>query len=224
MSPVRECRKLPLPQAVRSLLTARTSDALCVVGPDYRIVYWNTQAEYLTGLLSEEVVGKQCYEMVLGEQENGNPFCTHDCSVMHLCQAKRPVSSFEMRISSRWQAKRWVEVSILSVDSEEGPYVVHLMRGFQKVHETLEQARRVIELSSKREASELERRNAPELAPRQSEILKLLSEGKSTEEIGQELYLSKATVRNHIRSLLQALGAHSQLEALAKARKLGLLS
>jgi DNA-binding NarL/FixJ family response regulator len=33
----------------------------------------------------------------------------------------------------------------------------------------------------------------------------------------------KATVRNHFRALLQALGAHSQLEAVAAARKLGLL-
>jgi DNA-binding NarL/FixJ family response regulator len=52
----------------------------------------------------------------------------------------------------------------------------------------------------------------------------LLSEGRSAKEIGKELYLSQATIRNHIRSLLQALGAHSQLKALAKAHKMGLLT
>jgi DNA-binding NarL/FixJ family response regulator len=54
-------------------------------------------------------------------------------------------------------------------------------------------------------------------------MLRLLSEGKSVKEIGKELYISEATVRNHVRSLLQALGAHSQLEVLAKAREMGIL-
>ena len=67
------------------------------------------------------------------------------------------------------------------------------------------------------------RREAPELTSRQLEVLRLLSEGRSAREISEELYLSQATVRNHIRSLLQALGAHSQLEALARAREMGVL-
>jgi DNA-binding NarL/FixJ family response regulator len=53
--------------------------------------------------------------------------------------------------------------------------------------------------------------------------LKLLSEGKNAREIGSDLYLSQATIGNHIRALLQALGAHSQLEVLTKARQMGIL-
>jgi DNA-binding NarL/FixJ family response regulator len=52
----------------------------------------------------------------------------------------------------------------------------------------------------------------------------MLSSGRSTREISRELYLSEATVRNHIRGLLQAFGAHSQLEVLARARESGVLS
>jgi DNA-binding NarL/FixJ family response regulator len=55
------------------------------------------------------------------------------------------------------------------------------------------------------------------------EVLQLLSSGRSAREIGRELYLSEATVRNHIRGLLQAFGAHSQLEVLAHAREAGVL-
>lgn len=61
------------------------------------------------------------------------------------------------------------------------------------------------------------------LTPRQLEVLGLLAAGKSAREICHELYLSQATVRNHIRALLLALGAHSQLEALARAREMDLL-
>jgi GAF domain-containing protein len=69
----------------------------------------------------------------------------------------------------------------------------------------------------------LPRKDAPQITPRQMEVLQLLSSGRSTREIGRELYLSEATVRNHIRGLLQAFGAHSQLEVLARARELGVL-
>jgi PAS domain S-box-containing protein len=58
----------------------------------------------------------------------------------------------------------------------------------------------------------------PSLTPRQSEILRLLERGKSTDQIADELHLSKETVRNHIRHMLQALGVHSRLEAVALAR------
>jgi PAS domain S-box-containing protein len=56
------------------------------------------------------------------------------------------------------------------------------------------------------------------LTPRQSEVLRLLERGRSTIEIAEELHLSRETVRNHVRHLLQAIGARSRLEAVAVAR------
>ena len=58
----------------------------------------------------------------------------------------------------------------------------------------------------------------PHLTPRQREILRLLEHGRSTSQIAAELHLSIETVRNHIRHLMQALGVHSRLEAVAVAR------
>ena len=55
------------------------------------------------------------------------------------------------------------------------------------------------------------------LTPRQSEVLELLERGRSTGQIADELQLSTETVRNHIRALLRAVGAHSRLEAVAIA-------
>jgi PAS domain S-box-containing protein len=56
------------------------------------------------------------------------------------------------------------------------------------------------------------------LTPRQAEVLGLLDRGRSTAQIADELHLSRETVRNHVRHLLQALGASSRLEAVAVAR------
>ena len=58
----------------------------------------------------------------------------------------------------------------------------------------------------------------PKLTPRQSEVLRLLDQGRSTEQMATDLHLSIDTVRNHIRGLLRALGVHSRLEAVAVAR------
>jgi PAS domain S-box-containing protein len=63
-----------------------------------------------------------------------------------------------------------------------------------------------------------ERPPLPALTPRQSEVLRLLEHGKSTEQIADHLSLSQETVRNHIRRLLSALGVHTRLEAVARAR------
>jgi len=220
----RERSAQELPEAVKALIEARTGDAVYVVGPEYGIVHWDEQMESLTGMLSEEAEGKPCYEAVMGEREDGGPFCAHGCAVMHLAQAHRPVSSFEMRIRTRSGERRWVSVSNLTLETEEGPYLVHLLRDSQGSHEALRMAHSLIQLSTKKEAPAPRRQDVPALTPRQLEVLMLLSEGRSVREIGKELYLSEATVRNHVRSLLQALGAHSQLEVLAKAREMGILT
>jgi PAS domain S-box-containing protein len=57
----------------------------------------------------------------------------------------------------------------------------------------------------------------PHLTPRQTEVLRLLQQGRSTKQIAQELHLSTETVRNHIRHIFRALGVHSRLEAVAAA-------
>jgi PAS domain S-box-containing protein len=63
----------------------------------------------------------------------------------------------------------------------------------------------------------------PHLTPRQNQILHLLSHGRSTEQIADELHLSRDTVRNHVRRMLRALDAHSRIEALAVAHRDGIL-
>ena len=57
------------------------------------------------------------------------------------------------------------------------------------------------------------------LTPRQAEVLELLEKGRSTMQIAEELGLASETVRNHIRHLLRAVGAHSRLEAVAIASR-----
>lgn len=64
----------------------------------------------------------------------------------------------------------------------------------------------------------------PHLTPRQAEVLRLLTRGRSTNQMADELHLSVETVRNHIRHLMQALDVHTRLEAVAVARRDHLVS
>jgi DNA-binding CsgD family transcriptional regulator len=64
---------------------------------------------------------------------------------------------------------------------------------------------------------------AVRLTPRQLEVLQLLAGGCSTDRIASQLHVSKETARNHIKHTLRALHAHSRLEAVARARELGIV-
>jgi DNA-binding NarL/FixJ family response regulator len=61
------------------------------------------------------------------------------------------------------------------------------------------------------------------LTTREREVLGLLAQGLSTDEMVERLVLSPHTVRNHIRSVLAKLGAHSRLEAVAIAARAGVI-
>jgi PAS domain S-box-containing protein len=63
-----------------------------------------------------------------------------------------------------------------------------------------------------------------QLTPRQAEVLRHLAAGCSTQQIANHMGLSVETVRNHIRAVLRKLNAHSRLEAVANARRLGVLT
>jgi DNA-binding CsgD family transcriptional regulator len=64
---------------------------------------------------------------------------------------------------------------------------------------------------------------APALSPRERETLMLLAAGCSTERMAQEMFISTETVRNHVKRVLRSLGASSRVEAVAKARRVGLI-
>lgn len=63
----------------------------------------------------------------------------------------------------------------------------------------------------------------PRLSPRERETLTLLATGYSTAQMAQQMSISKETVRNHVKGVLRGLGARSRVEAVAKARRVGLV-
>ncbi|MET9560022.1 response regulator transcription factor [Streptomyces tauricus] len=61
------------------------------------------------------------------------------------------------------------------------------------------------------------------LTRREHEVLVLLAQGHGLKTIADRLVLSRHTVRGHVKSVLAKLRAHSQLEAVVTATRLGIL-
>ena len=62
------------------------------------------------------------------------------------------------------------------------------------------------------------------LTSRELEVLRLLASGTSTTAAAESLGISTATLRAHVQAVLRKLGAHSRLEAVAEAARLGLVT
>ena len=73
-------------------------------------------------------------------------------------------------------------------------------------------------VSSKRDESEDHR---PILAPREIDVLSLVALGCGNAEIGARLSIGSETVRSYLKNAMRKLDAHTRLEAVVAARRLG---
>lgn len=63
----------------------------------------------------------------------------------------------------------------------------------------------------------------PTLTGREIEVLQLVAQGYTSREIGEKLYISENTVKNHVRNILDKLGLHSRNEAVLYALRENLI-
>jgi DNA-binding NarL/FixJ family response regulator len=64
----------------------------------------------------------------------------------------------------------------------------------------------------------------PELTQRERDVLRLLADGLSNEEIGKRLFISAETVRTHVRKAMDKLDADTRTQAVARALREHLIS
>ena len=185
--------------------TYRSGDALFACDAAMQIVLWNAEAERLTGVPGSDAVGRPCWDVLRGVDERGALICHAGCSGARLAREGWPVPCQRMLIRADDGGRRLVSVSTVAVrvpGSE--PVVLQLLRNGEPVPEAT--AARGLALT-----------------PRQREVLRLLADGIPAKVIAQRLGIAQVTVRNHIQAILVELRCHSQLEAVAEARRLGAL-
>jgi PAS domain S-box-containing protein len=185
-----------------------SGDALFGFDEHLRIVSWNEAAEELTGVREAEAIGRTCWDVLCGVDQRGALVCHKGCSGARLARQGWPVSAQEMLIKTSGGRRR-VMVSTITVRNDgDAPLYLHVMRDGLEVddEEVVPDSR------------------MPDLTPRQLEVLEALASGEQAKAIAKRLGIAETTVRNHIRMILVELGCHSQLEAVAEARRRRLIA
>ena len=186
-------------------LTVRSGDAVFGFDRDLIVRSWNRQAELLTGLTAETTIGRSCWEAMAAVDEDGGMVCDSGCSCARLAREGWPVPRKTLLVKSKSGTRRPLSVSTICVKEEERELFLHVLEPSTPIS-LLQQPARV------------------GLTPRQREVLSLVADGYSARQIARRLGLAEPTVRNHIRAILVELRVHSQLAAVARARKLGLVA
>lgn len=184
-----------------------TGAPLFTFDADQRIRSWNEAAERLTGIRADEVVGRACWDVLCGHDEHGGLVCHPGCSFHRLLRERYPVAPTTLVIRTARGHTRRVLVPFVTVHSST------LFAAFMLDAPS----------ASEPPSAEVDPASIPRLTPRQHLVLGMLGQGKPAKTIARELHLSEMTVRNHIRAILRELDCHSQLEAVAEARRLRLL-
>lgn len=183
--------------------TYRSGDALFAYDASLRVISWNEAAERLTGIKTADAVGQPCWDVLRGVSERGDLVCHSGCSTARLAREGWPTSCSRMVITTP-AGRKLISVSTISVhrDGEE-PVVLNLLRNGYSVEGTKKATRM--------------------LTARQVEVLQCLASGTNVRSIARQLGISETTARNHVAGILRRLDCHSQLEAVAEARRLELV-
>ena len=98
----------------------------------------------------------------------------------------------------------------------------YLLKGMTG-EELMDAIRSVYAGKSRIPAAVAERMSAPSLTARETEVLQLIVGGNSNKEIAAALYISEATVKTHINSLLSKLGVTDRTQAATTALQRGIV-
>ena len=181
-----------------------SAEPLVVFDANRRVVHLNQPAEALLGVRAADAVGHTCQSVLHGRTADGRASCDAGCR--HTGHARRgwPVPPVQLMIQTA-DGPRPFTVSTIVLIGKDGPLLCRVLRASGSgAGDALAAAR-------------------TRLTPRQREVLQLLAAGVPARGVARRLGITETTARNHIRAILVELQVHSQLEAVARARNLGIV-
>lgn len=164
-----------------------------------RVAFCNRKAAALAGGTVGQMAGRPCWEVLGLVDAKRAPFCSADCPLQR--QARRGRLEPQHRVVALSRRGAPTELELLAfVVPPHSPRreILHLMRPA---------------------AAEVERAGAVagvtgRLTARETQVLRLLAAGCDTSAIASRLFISPATVRNHVQHILAKLGVHDRLQAI----------
>jgi len=209
-----------------------TNDGAFIINEQHQIIFWNQAAQTILGYTAKETASCQCYEILGGRDEQGQTLCQRYCRVAISALQGKTLPNMDAYVLTKDGEGRWINVTTFAVptnNEELGQVIVHLFRDATEKKNN-EHFIEQIMMATREHRNENEHprfSTAPaklpsdpgldRLTPRERQVLLLLAQGLSTDEMASMLNISPATTRNHIQSILSKLRVHSRLEAVAYA-------
>jgi PAS domain S-box-containing protein len=214
---------------------ANAADGVLIINQDQHIIYWNQAAKIILGYSHTEVAGHPCYEILEGRDDQERLVCREYCRVAMMALHGGTVTNYDSSVRTKSGDIRWINMSTFILPTngtKAGSALVHLFRDVSKKKQNEQFIEHVLTAANQLQNGELSRSNSSmsveqqgsNLTDREGEVLALLAQGSSTANIAQSLFISPATVRIHIRNILQKFQVHSRLEAVIYAQQHGLIA
>jgi DNA-binding NarL/FixJ family response regulator len=141
-------------------------------------------------------------------------YCLKDVEPERLYTAIRSVNSGDAWLDSTIASRVWKHLSLSTAASAEVPVAVEA-----PAHEAaVRQPAPAID-----HAASMDRPMAEALSAREMEVLKLIVEGLSNQEIADKLIISLATAKTHVRNILNKLAVDDRTQAAVHAMRRGLV-
>lgn len=194
-------------------IVGSTTDPAFAVDARGKVAAWNKAAERFFGYPASQIVDQRCWEVLQGKDIFGNDYCNESCPLLQMALRQRAVHPCHLVFGDAQGSPARVRVALIStpIGARTGWRLVHLVSESTPCEAPFETP---IGTSNSL---------ASRLTAREVEVLTLLGQGCGTRRTADTLSLSLATVRNHVQHILHKLRVHSRLEAVALARRLGLL-
>jgi DNA-binding CsgD family transcriptional regulator len=173
---------------------------------DGRIEYCNAATADLLKRDRREILGQRCYEVMRLRSPEGKPLCRAQCAVQAQARAGKLEKMRPALFSVNGDLPAAVNLVTVAVSppNERRIAILHVLKNSAEAR-----TENVVETTCRQEP-------APYacLSPREREVLRHLTIGKSTDQIAGELFLSSATVRNHVRAILSKMKVHTRIAAV----------
>lgn len=206
-----------------------TGDAAFAVDAAGRIRAWNKAAAELFGRSEAEVINVSCHELFQCSDED-DTVCSKRCVVENWAADNRPLVNFDLRLQTKVD-RLWCNLSTLiaSDPTSGGRFAIHIVRPIE-IRNRLEQALSEfvrLHMSSWNGKPPICSSPMPginvRLTRRELDVLKSLAKGHTTRTIANQLNISAATVKNHIKHILTKFDVHTRLEAIRRAEIAGMV-
>ena len=188
-----------------------TGDTAFAVDKRGEIVLWNAAAEESLGYSASEALGQKCWKLLYGKDTYGNRYCCRHCPIREMAFRYEPVNSFQFTCKSASGKFIQFGVSCMTVfDKPDNGMLIHICR---PENQPLDAA--TLQLPASNQLGSLSQREV--------EVLALLADKTSTQDIATTLSISIRTVRTHIQHLMYKLQVHKRIEAVEVGKRLKLI-